>query len=67
MSDNVIVAVFVFVAALLQVTLVASVDIAGGTADVLLLSLISIVFGSMIGSMAGNLIKRRRRHFRRHQ
>ena len=55
MSDNVIVTVFIFVAALLQVTLVASVDIAGGTADVLLLSLISIALlrGAVVGALAG--------------
>ena len=40
-NDNASVAVLVFVAALLQVTLVASIDVAGGTADVLLLSLLA--------------------------
>lgn len=55
MTDNLLVAVFVFVAALLQVTLVASVDIAGGTADLLLLSLLPIAFlrGSVTGAVAG--------------
>ena len=55
MTDNVLVAVLVFVAALLQVTLVASVDIAGGTADLLLLTLLPIAFlrGSISGAVAG--------------
>ncbi len=54
-SDNVSVAVFVFVAALLQVTLVASFDIVGGTADVLLLSLVAIALlrGAVAGAVAG--------------
>ena len=55
LNDNVSVAVFVFVAALLQVTLVASVDIAGGSADVLLLSLLAIALlrGAVAGAVAG--------------
>ena len=55
MNDNVIVAVFVFVAALLQVTLFASIDVAGGTADVLLLSLLAIALlrGAVTGAVAG--------------
>ena len=55
MADNVSVAVFVFVAALLQVTLLASVDIVGGTADVLLLSLLAIALlrGAVAGAVAG--------------
>ncbi len=55
MSDNLLVAVTVFVAVLLQVTLVASLDIAGGTADILLLSLLPIAFlrGSITGAVAG--------------
>ena len=55
MTDNLLVAVIVFIAALLQVTLVASVDIAGGTADLLLLSLLPIAFlrGSVTGAAAG--------------
>jgi len=54
-NDNVSVTVFVFVAALLQVTLVASIDVAGGTADVLLLSLVAIalVRGAVTGAVAG--------------
>ena len=55
MNDNVLIAVFVFVAALLHVTLLASIDIAGGTADVLLLSLlaISLLRGAVVGALAG--------------
>ena len=55
LSDNVSVAVFVFVAALLQVTLVASLDVAGGTADILLLSLLAIALlrGAVAGAVAG--------------
>jgi rod shape-determining protein MreD len=55
MSDNVSVAVFVFVATLLQVTLFASIDVAGGTADVLLLSLLAIALlrGAVTGAVAG--------------
>jgi rod shape-determining protein MreD len=54
-SDNLLVVVVVFLAALLQVTLVASVDIAGGAADLLLLSLLPIAFlrGSVTGAVAG--------------
>jgi len=54
-SDNVAVAVCVFVAALLQVTLLASIDVAGGTADVLLLSLLAIALlrGAVAGAVAG--------------
>jgi rod shape-determining protein MreD len=54
-TDNVLVAAMVFVAALLQVTLVASIDIAGGTADLLLLTLLPIAFlrGSVAGALAG--------------
>jgi rod shape-determining protein MreD len=54
-TDNVAVAVCVFVAAILQVTLVASLDIAGGTADVLLLSLLAIALlrGAVAGAVAG--------------
>jgi rod shape-determining protein MreD len=55
LADNVAVAVCVFVAAILQVTLVASLDIAGGTADVLLLSLLAIALlrGAVAGAVAG--------------
>jgi rod shape-determining protein MreD len=54
-ADNVSVAVFVFVAALLQVTLFASLDVAGGTADALLLSLLAIALlrGAVTGAVAG--------------
>jgi len=54
-TDHVAVAVCVFVAALLQVTLLASLDVAGGTADVLLLSLLAIALlrGAVIGAVAG--------------
>lgn len=55
MTDNILVGALVFVAALLQVTLVASVDIAGGSADLLLLTLLPIAFlrGSSAGAVAG--------------
>lgn len=55
MSDHLAVAVFVFVAALLQVTLLASINVAGGTADVLLLSLLAIALlrGAVAGAVAG--------------
>jgi rod shape-determining protein MreD len=54
-TDKLLVAGLVFVAALLQVTLVASLDVAGGTADLLLLSLLPIAFlrGSVAGAVAG--------------
>ena len=54
-SDNLSVAVVVFVAALLQVALFASIDVAGGTADVLLLSLLAIALmrGAVAGTVAG--------------
>jgi len=54
-NDNLAVAGIVFVAALLQVTLVASLDVFGGTADVLLLALISIALlrGAVAGAVAG--------------
>ncbi len=53
--ENVTVAAFVFAAALLQVTLFASMDVAGGTADVLLLSLLAIALlrGAVPGAVAG--------------
>jgi rod shape-determining protein MreD len=55
MNDNVAVAVCVFVAAILQVTLVASINIAGGSADILLLSLLAIALlrGAVVGAVAG--------------
>jgi rod shape-determining protein MreD len=54
-TDNLVLAAIVFVAALLQVTLVASLDVAGGAADVLLLSLLSIALlrGAVTGAVAG--------------
>ena len=55
MTDNALVAGLIFVAALLQVTLVATIDVAGGTADLLLLTLLPIAFlrGSITGAVAG--------------
>ena len=55
MTDHALVAGLVFLAALLQVTLVASIDVAGGTADLLLLTLLPIAFlrGSSTGAVAG--------------
>jgi rod shape-determining protein MreD len=54
-TDNLAIAAIVFVAALLQVTLVASLDVAGGAADVLLLALLSIALlrGAVTGAVAG--------------
>jgi rod shape-determining protein MreD len=54
-SESAIVAAIVFVAALLQVTLFASMDVAGGVADVLLLTLLSIALlrGPVVGAAAG--------------
>ena len=53
--DNVAVGSIVFVAALLQVTLFSSLDVLGGTADVLLLSLLALALlrGSVTGAVAG--------------
>jgi rod shape-determining protein MreD len=55
LNDNVSVSVFVFVAALLQVTLFASIRIGGGSADLLLLSLLAIALmrGAVTGAVAG--------------
>lgn len=55
MIENVSVAAAVFVAALLQVTLFASMDVAGGTADVLLLTLLAVALlrGAVAGAVAG--------------
>ena len=55
MNDNVAVAVCVFVAAILQVTLVASINVAGGSADILLLALLAIALlrGAVAGAVAG--------------
>ena len=54
-AEAAIVAAIVFVAALLQVTLFASLDVAGGVADVLLLALLSIALlrGAVVGAVAG--------------
>jgi rod shape-determining protein MreD len=53
--DNAAVAAIVFVAALLQVTLFSSLDVLGGTADVLLLSLLALALlrGAVVGALAG--------------
>jgi rod shape-determining protein MreD len=54
-TDNLLLGALVFAAAVLQVKLVASIDIAGGTADLLLLTLLPIAFlrGSVTGAVAG--------------
>jgi len=54
-AESAIVAAIVFVAALLQVTVFATLDVAGGVADVLLLALLSIALlrGSVVGAAAG--------------
>jgi rod shape-determining protein MreD len=54
-ADNALVGALVFVAALLQVTLVASLDVAGGAADLLLLVLVAVALlrGSLTGAVAG--------------
>ena len=53
--ETALVAAIVFVAALLQVTLLSTLDVAGGAADVLLLALLSIALlrGSVVGAAAG--------------
>ncbi len=55
MNDAAPIAVMVFVAALLQATIVASVDVFGGAADILLLVLIGLALlrGSVTGAVAG--------------
>lgn len=55
MSDALRVAALVFVAALLQVTVVSSLDVLGGTADLLLVTLVSVALirGSIVGAAAG--------------
>lgn len=55
MSDAAAIAVLVFAAALLQASLVSSLDVLGGTADVLLLVLVGIALlrGSITGAVAG--------------
>jgi rod shape-determining protein MreD len=55
LRDHIAVAVVVFSAALLQVTLFGSLDFAGGSADVLLLSVLAIglLRGALPGAVAG--------------
>ena len=55
MNRRLRVAGVVFVAALLQVTIVSSLDVFGGTADLLLVTLVSIALirGSVVGAAAG--------------
>jgi rod shape-determining protein MreD len=55
LAESAIVAAIVFIAALLQVTIFATLDIAGGVADVLLLALLSIALlrGPVVGAAAG--------------
>lgn len=55
LAEGALAAALVFVAALLQVTLVASVDVAGGSADVLLLTVLAIALlrGSVVGAVGG--------------
>jgi rod shape-determining protein MreD len=54
-GEGTLVAVVIFVAALLQVTLVASIDFAGGAADALLLALLAVALlrGAIVGALAG--------------
>jgi rod shape-determining protein MreD len=54
-SDAAAIGVLVFVAALLQATLFSSLDVLGGTPDVLLLVLIGVALlrGSVVGAVAG--------------
>jgi rod shape-determining protein MreD len=54
-GESAAVAALVFVAALLQVTLVASIDLAGGAADVLLLTLLAVALlrSAVVGALAG--------------
>jgi rod shape-determining protein MreD len=55
LSNAVRVAAIVFVAALLQVTLISSLEVFGGTPDLLLVALVAIALlqGSMAGAAAG--------------
>ncbi len=55
MSDAAAIAVLVFAAALLQASLFSSLDVLGGTADVLLLVLIGVALlrGAITGAIAG--------------
>lgn len=54
-AEQAVAGALVFVAALLQVTLFASTDVAGGTADVLLLVVLAVALlrGSVAGTMSG--------------
>jgi rod shape-determining protein MreD len=54
-AENALIGALVFVAALLQVTLVVSMDVAGGSADLLLLTILSIALlrGAVPGAVAG--------------
>ncbi|MHB1241954.1 MAG: rod shape-determining protein MreD [Gaiellaceae bacterium] len=54
-ADTALIGAIVFVASLLQVTLVASLDVAGGAADLLLLVLVAVALlrGSLTGAVAG--------------
>jgi rod shape-determining protein MreD len=54
-AEAAVVAALVFVAALLQATIFASLDVLGGTPDVLLLTLLGIALlrGSIAGAVAG--------------
>jgi rod shape-determining protein MreD len=54
-TEGALAAALVFAAALLQVALVASLDIAGGSADVLLLAVVAIALlrGSVVGAVGG--------------
>ncbi len=54
-AEGTLVGVLVFVAALLQVTLVASLDLAGGSADVLLLAVLAVALlrGAVVGAVSG--------------
>ncbi|MBA2331450.1 MAG: rod shape-determining protein MreD, partial [Actinobacteria bacterium] len=55
MADSALVAGIVFVAVLLQATIFASLDVLGGTPDVLLLALLGIALlrGAITGAVAG--------------
>ena len=54
-AESALAAALVFAAALLQVTLVASLDIAGGSGDVLLLAILAVALlrGSVVGALGG--------------
>ena len=54
-AENALIGALVFVAALLQVTLVVSMDVAGGSADLLLLTILAVALlrGAVAGAVAG--------------